>query len=58
MFVKPGLDPVTGELLKVRVPPTMRFLPDEGGSVPDDDYWHRRLRDGDVVLAQSQEAAA
>ncbi|WP_295541080.1 DUF2635 domain-containing protein [uncultured Pseudacidovorax sp.] len=25
-------------------------LPPEGRDVPDNDYWQRRLRDGDVVL--------
>lgn len=27
------------------------LLPPEGRDVPDTDYWQRRLRDGDVVLA-------
>ena len=27
-------------------------IPDEGASVPRTSYWLRRIRDGDVVLAQ------
>ena len=46
MFVKPNAD------LKVRDPVMRDFLPAEGREVDDNDlYWHRRLRDKDVVLA-------
>lgn len=34
----------------VRDPHTKRPLPAEGDDVPDTSFWHRRLRDGDVVL--------
>jgi hypothetical protein len=34
------------------VDPLLRdFLPDDGRCVEPSDYWHRRLRDGDVVPA-------
>ena len=37
--------------LKVPDPDRRDHLPAEGREVPDtQDYWHRRLRDGDVVL--------
>ncbi len=56
MFVKPGPDPRAPKdaprLLKVRDPVLKDFLPDEGREVGDHPYWHRRLRDGDVVLAE------
>jgi hypothetical protein len=35
--------------LAVRDPATMELLPAEGADVPDDVFWRRRLRDGDVV---------
>ncbi len=35
--------------LRIRDPDLKDLLPDEGREVPDTDYWHRRLRDGDVV---------
>ncbi|WP_188260868.1 DUF2635 domain-containing protein [Azospirillum tabaci] len=46
MFVKPkaGLlvrDPVTGEP-----------LPSAGREVPEDQYWMRRLQDGDIAAAK------
>ncbi len=43
MFVKP----VAGRL--VRCPVRGEFLPESGAEVPDTLFWHRRLRDGDVV---------
>ena len=43
MYVKPSKG------LKVRDPQLLDFLPDEGREVPETTYWHRRLRDGDVV---------
>jgi hypothetical protein len=33
-------------------------IPDEGREVPEHHYWHRRLRDGDVVLCTEDEEAA
>ena len=44
MFVKPAPH------LKVRDPQLKDLLPDEGRLVPDTSYWHRRVRDGDVVV--------
>jgi hypothetical protein len=46
MKVKPA---VPGSV--VRFPSSRdRILKDEGEDVPDENYWHRRLRDGSVVL--------
>ena len=37
----------------VRDPRSMQLLPEDGREVPDrDPFWHRRLRDGDVTVAQ------
>lgn len=36
------------------VDPVLRdFLPESGREVAPDPYWHRRLRDGDVIAAQA-----
>jgi hypothetical protein len=43
MKVKPA------EGRQVRDPSTMQLLPAEGREVPDNQFWRRRLRDGDVV---------
>lgn len=51
MYVKPAPREIEGRALVVRDPDLLDFLPTEGREVPDSDYWHRRLRDGDVVLA-------
>jgi hypothetical protein len=45
MYVKPAPG------LTIRDPDLMDLLPGEGREVPDTDYWHRRLRDADVVPA-------
>jgi Protein of unknown function (DUF2635) len=39
--------PAPGRL--VRDPANGVRLPDEGGEVPSNTYWHRRLKDGDVL---------
>jgi hypothetical protein len=53
MFVKPGKRPVGEEgPLLVRHPGTKRLLRAEGEEVPDNQYWFRRLRDGDVEEIQ------
>jgi hypothetical protein len=41
----------------IRDPRTKQQLPAEGGRVPDTSFWHRRLRDGDVVLVEDEPAA-
>ena len=51
MFIKPA------EGLKVRHPDTRRFLADEGEEVTVNDYWLRRVRDGDVVESDAPESA-
>ncbi|MBW9102950.1 DUF2635 domain-containing protein [Paraburkholderia phenoliruptrix] len=53
MFVKPAPG------LKIRDPQLKDLIPDDGRNVSDDDlYWHRRLRDGDVVLVEKTNAPA
>ncbi len=53
MFVKPGTSRRTGLTVKVRVPRTKALLPADGAEVPNTGFWLRRLRDGDVVLADA-----
>ncbi|MBR7929393.1 DUF2635 domain-containing protein [Burkholderia ambifaria] len=53
MFVKPAPG------LKIRDPELKDLLPEEGRNVSDDDlYWHRRLRDGDVVVVEKNNTRA
>jgi len=49
MFVRPAPG------LKVRDPVLRDLLPDEGRDVPAEDYWLRRLRDGDVLEGAAPE---
>ena len=55
MYVKPALG------LSIRDPDLLDLLPEAGRLVPDSDYWLRRVRDRDVVLAdppaEAEEAA-
>ena len=55
MFVKPGkfIDADGADLGALRVydPDRLDHLPDEGREVPDNEYWARRVRDGDVEVA-------
>lgn len=51
MFVKPGINPETGEPFRVRIPHTFALLPEAGGEVADDFFWRWMLRHGDVVEA-------
>ena len=46
MFVKPK------DGLSVRDPVKGSPLPTEGAEVPDNIFWRRRLRDGDVSIAE------
>lgn len=39
--------------LTIRDPDLRDFLPAVGREVPDTDYWHRRVSDGDVVAAEA-----
>ena len=49
MFVRPAME---GLLIPVPgAPAHARWLPAEGAAVPDDEYWRRRVAQGDVVLA-------
>lgn len=40
----------------IRDPHTKQPLPAEGGEVPDDNFWNRRLRDGSVVRVEEESA--
>ena len=50
MFVKPEAG------LHVPDPERGGFLPENGADVPQNQYWQRRLNDGDVVLSKAQKA--
>jgi len=50
-FVKPA------DGLKVRDPKSGQHLPAGGAEIDLGPYWHRRLRDGDVVKAAKPKAA-
>jgi hypothetical protein len=52
MFVKPGINPETGEPFHVRIPHTFAKMAIEGEDVPDDYFWKWMLRHGDVVAAE------
>lgn len=52
MYVKPAAREVEGRPLVVRDPDLLDLLPPEGREVPESLYWHRRIAEGDVVLAQ------
>ncbi len=46
---------VPAEGLKIRHPGTKQLIPNEGMLVIMEDYWWRRLRDGDVVEGKAPE---
>lgn len=48
MFVKPK------DGLSVRCPVKGEALPNSGAEVPDNTFWMRRLRDGDVTLVENK----
>jgi hypothetical protein len=52
MFVKPAPG------LQLPDPDRQDMLPDEGRDVPNNEFWQRRLRDGDVVAAEAPAAPA
>jgi hypothetical protein len=58
LFVKPAPNKEKpGTQLHVRGPgPSYTVLPKEGGEVPDNHFWRRRLIQGDVVLASAPAA--
>ena len=58
MFVKPGPQPGNPGVLLVVRGPNNRLLSAQGENVPDITFWHRRLRDGDVVAAEPPAAHA
>lgn len=51
MFVRPR----TG--LKIRDPDLKDHLPVSGRDVPENEYWHRRIRDNDVTTEPLLEGA-
>jgi hypothetical protein len=51
MRVKPAIPGAV-----IRDPHTKRPLPAEGGEVPDNSFWIRRLRAGEVVRLDAQPA--
>ena len=52
MFVKPGMRPDDRDRALVVRGPNGRLLSELGGEVAETQFWHRRLRDGDVVMAE------
>ncbi|WP_026601686.1 DUF2635 domain-containing protein [Methylomonas sp. 11b] len=59
MFVKPTLNPETGETFKIRRPErNFTHLPDDGDEVPDNRYWRGHLKDGSIELAEPAKPAA
>ena len=52
MFVKPGMRPDDRDRALVVRGPNGRILSELGGEVAETQFWHRRLRDGDVVAAE------
>lgn len=52
MFVKPGHRQDDPALPLIVRGPNQRLLSPQGEQVPEITFWHRRVRDGDVVLAE------
>ena len=52
MFVKPGRRQDDPALSLIVRGPNKRLLSPQGEHVPEITFWHRRVRDGDVVLAE------
>ena len=52
MFVKPGRRQDDPALSLIVRGPNGRLLSPQGEHVPEITFWHRRVRDGDVVLAE------
>ena len=52
MFVKPGNRQDDPALPLIVRGPNGRYLSPQGEHVPEITFWHRRVRDGDVVLAE------
>ena len=42
----------------VRDPVTLELLPPEGRDVPETQFWHRRVRDGDVIVEEAAEGTS
>lgn len=53
MFIKPAINPETGEPFRILIPPHHQVMPPEGREVGDNDmHWLWMLRHGDVVEAE------
>lgn len=52
MFVKPGPRQDDPALPLIVRGPNKRLLSPQGEHVPEITFWHRRVRDGDVMLAE------
>lgn len=53
-FVKPTLNPETGEPYKIRRPErNFTHLPDDGDEVPDNRFWRQHIKDGSVEVVAS-----
>jgi hypothetical protein len=55
MFVKPGPQKADPSLSLIVRGPNRALLPTAGAEVGETNFWHRRLRDGDVVSAEARE---
>lgn len=50
-FVKPTINPETGEPYKIRRPErNFTHLPDEGDEVPGNRFWRQHIKDGSVEI--------
>lgn len=59
MFLKPNPNKtVEGNPLQVFDPERRSFMPADGAAVPANEYWIRRLRDGDCVEYDPKDVAA
>jgi len=57
-FLRPGLDPVTGEPFAVFLPRKGRNISPEGESVVVDSHMARRILTGELVTAEPPKAKA
>lgn len=53
MFIKPAINPETGEPFRILIPPHNQVMPPEGREVADHDmHWLWMLRHGDVEVVE------
>lgn len=53
VFVKPALD-AAGEIVLVRDPASLKPLDASGEWKPSNQFWARRIRDGDVIEVEPE----